>query len=69
MTAASDASRIALDLQGFDIGRDEVRIVRRCARCRRARFCLGHVGGVAHRIQCGTCGHEWIGRVTQREEQ
>ena len=53
----------------LDIGAVEVRVVRHCAECLHDRACIGHAGRVTHRIQCGTCGHEWSGRVKRREER
>lgn len=45
-----------------------VKVVRTCPRCRNRAYQWGNDKGIANRIACVNCGHEWQGRI-RRDEQ
>lgn len=45
----------------------QVKLVRRCPRCRKYAYQQGNFHGIFNRIACVNCGHEWQGRITAQE--
>ena len=42
----------------------QLKVYRRCPRCRKSGEQYADVNGKRNHLQCWTCGHQWAGRVT-----
>jgi hypothetical protein len=46
-----------------------VKVERTCPRCRTRAYQRGNDRGIADRIACVNCGHEWTGRIRKDEQR
>lgn len=46
-----------------------VKVERTCPRCRCHAYQFGNDRGIANRIACVNCGHEWVGRIRPDEQR